>query len=110
LFSNSHTIFATGGTFSNLVVGALSAKTLKQAIKKHIDIRLENGDRVNQPRTAGYTLFVSADLEMEAREILNNGSKFAAAGATSATENVFMFEGSRVKLEVMEKLGSYDRD
>jgi hypothetical protein len=41
---------------------------------------------------------------------LNNGSKFAAAGTTSATENVFMFEGSRVKLEVMEKLGSYDKD
>jgi hypothetical protein len=83
---------------------------LKEAIQKHIDIRLENGDRVDQPRTEGYTLYVSADNEMAAREILNNGSKFAAAGTTSATENVFMFEGSRVKLEVMEKLGSYDKD
>lgn len=110
LFSNSHTIFATGWTFSNLQTGALSSTTLKEAIQKHIDIRLENGDRVDQPRTEGYTLYVSADNEMAAREILNNGSKFAASGANSAVENVFMFEGSRVKLEIMEKLGSYDKD
>ncbi len=110
LFSNSHTVFATGGVFSNLQTGALSATTLKEAIQKHIDIRLENGDRVDQPRTEGYTLFVSPDGEMAAREILNNGSKFGATGNNSSLENVFMFEGSRVKLEVMERLGSYDRN
>lgn len=110
LFSANHTIFATGGTFSNLQTGALTKDNLQAAIKKHIDIRLENGDRVNQPRTVGYTLFVSPDKEMEALELLNNHSKFSGAGTNSAEENVFMFEGSRVKLEVMEKLGSYDRD
>jgi hypothetical protein len=47
---------------------------------------------------------------MATREMLNNGSKFAATGSNSALENVFMFEGSRVKLEIMERLGSYDRD
>jgi hypothetical protein len=83
---------------------------LKEAIQLHIDIRLENGDRVEQPRTEGYTLKVSADNEMAAREILNNGSKFGATGFNAAVENVFMFEGSRVKLEIMEKLGSYDKN
>ena len=110
LFSASHSIFATGTTFSNLVTGSLTATTLKNAIEKHIKIRLENGDRVDQPRTEGYTLFVSPDKEMAARELLNNNSKFAATGSNSAAENVFMFEGSRVKLEIMEKLGSYDKE
>ena len=110
LFSTSHSIFATGWVFSNVVTGALSNLTLKEAIQLHIDIRLENGDRVEQPRTEGYTLKVSADNEMAAREILNNGSKFGATGFNAAVENVFMFEGSRVKLEIMEKLGSYDKN
>jgi hypothetical protein len=43
-----------------------------------IAIRLENGDKVSQPRMEGYTLLVSAAKEMATREILNNGSKFAA--------------------------------
>jgi len=111
LFNASHTVFATGGTFSNLATGALTSTTLKAGIQLHIAARLENGDRVSQPRTAGYTLYVSPAGEVNAREILNNGSKFSALSANNSNvENVFMFEGSKVVLEIMEKLGDYDKD
>jgi len=110
LFNASHTIFATGGTFSNLATGALTATTLKAAIALHIAARLENGDRVAQPRVAGYTLKVSAAGELNAREILNDGSNFSATGTNANVENLFMFEGSKVKLEIMEKLGDYDQN
>lgn len=110
LFASNHTVYATGGTFSNIASGALTDATLKDAIAKHLLIRLENGDRVQQPRAEGYTLFVSPAGELNARTILNNGSKFAATGNNSAAENVFMFEGSKVKLEIIDKLWDTDRD
>jgi hypothetical protein len=115
LFAANHTVYATGGTFSNIGSGAFTdataaAAAIKDAIGKHLAIRLENGDRVQQPRAEGYTLFVSPAKEMIAREALNNGSKFAATGSNASAENVFMFEGSKVKLEVIDKLGDTDRD
>lgn len=111
LFNASHTIYAEGHTtFSNLESGALTAITLTAAIKKHISIRLENGSRVKQPRVEGYTLLVSPDGEENARSILNDGSKFAADGNNSEKRNVFMFEGFRVKLEILEEVGNYDRN
>lgn len=110
LFANNHTIYKTGGTFSNLESGALTATNIKTAIGKHLAIRLENGDKINQPRKEGYTLFVAPAGEMNAREILNNGSKFGATGNNASLENIFMFEGSRVKLEVIDKMGDYDVD
>jgi len=110
LFAANHTIYATGGTFTNINTGALDATTLAAGIGLHLAIRLENGDRVQQPRTEGYTLFVAPEKEMAARLVLNNGSKFGATGNNSALENVFMFEGSKVKLEILDKLGDTDRD
>jgi len=106
LFNAAHTIYADGyTTFSNLATGALTATTLKAALQLHIAIRLENGDRVQQPRAEGYTLLVSAAGEENAREILNNGSKFSATGTNANVENIFMFEGFKVKLEILSKLG-----
>lgn len=110
LFASNHTIYKTGGTFSNIVSGALTSVTLKEAIAKHLAIRLENGDKVDQPRKEGYTLFVSPAGEMNAREILNNGSKFAATGSNASAMNVFEFEGSRVRLEVLDQIGDYDSE
>lgn len=108
LFASNHTVYKTGGTFSNLETGALTSTNLKTAIAKHIAIRLENGKKAKQPRTEGYTLFVAPEGEMNAREILNNGSKFWATGSNGSLENVFMFEWSRVKLEVIDGLGDPD--
>ena len=114
LFANNHTVYSTGWTFDNtgtvLTNLATGTAALKAAIGKHLAIRLENGDRVQQPRSEGYTWFVSPDQEVLAREILNNGSKFSASGTNSAVENVFMFEGSKVKLEILDKLWDTDRD
>lgn len=106
LFSASHTIYADGyTTYSNLATGALTAANLKAALVLQIAIRLENGDRVSQPRTEGYTLLVSPAGEQNAREILNDGSKFAATDNNSSKLNIFMFEGFKVNLEILEKLG-----
>ena len=110
MFASNHTIYKTGGTFSNLETGALASANLKTAIAKHLAIRLENGDKVDQPRKEGYTLFVSPAGEMNAREILNNGSKFAATGSNASAMNVFEFEGSRVRLEVLDQIGDYDSE
>ena len=114
LFAPNHTVYATGGTFSNVgtVLTNLATGTaaLKAAIALHLAIRLENGDRVQQPRAEGYTWFVSPAQEILAREILNNGSKFSASGTNAAVENVFMFDGSKVRLEIIDKLWDTDRD
>lgn len=110
LFAPNHTIYKTGGTFSNIASGPLTDVTLKDAIAKHLAIRLENGKKVKQPRMEGYTLFVAPEGELNARTILNNGSKFAATGSNASAENVFMFEGSRVKLEIIDGLGDPDAD
>ena len=108
LFSASHTIYKTGGTFSNLISGAVTEANLIAAIKLHIAARLENGSRVAQPRMAGYDLYVSPDKEMDTLVILNNSSKFAATGSNSSAMNQFMFDGSRINLKVMEKLNDVD--
>lgn len=89
-------------TFSNIVANnpALANASLKEAIRIHKeDIRLQNGDYVMVPDE--YELLVPRELETTAREVLNNGSKFAADGNNSSKENVFMFEGSRVKIVVV---------
>lgn len=110
LFSASHTIYATGTTFSNLISGGVTEANLIAAIKLHIAVRLENGSRVDQPRVHGYDLYVSPDKEMDTLTILNNSSKFAATGNNASAMNQFMFDGSRVNLKVMERLGDPDRD
>jgi hypothetical protein len=88
----------------------LTATNLATAIEKHIAIRLENGSRVKQPRMEGYTLFVSPGKELAARVILNDNSKFAGTGTNANLGNQFMFEGSKVNLEVMDKLADYDKN
>ena len=109
LFSTAHPYLEGTKTFSNYA-GALSldATNLKTAINQlKVDVRLQNGDYIDVPTE--YELLVPKELETTARETLNNGSNFAADGSNSSKENVFVFEGSRVKLVVLPTLGGLDK-
>jgi len=92
-------------TFSNYLGElALDSTNLKAGIARiKNDLRLQNGDYIEVP--SEYELLVPRALETTAREVLNNGSKFSADGSNSNKENVFMFEGSRVKLVVIDTIG-----
>lgn len=71
LFSASHVIKKTGGTFDNLCTGALSATTLESTIQKYkTAIYTANGYRVKTPDV--FTLMVPRALETTARKILNS--------------------------------------
>lgn len=109
LFSTAHPYMEGTKTFSNylgeLSLDSTNLKTAIDTIKN--DLRLQNGDYIEMP--AEYELLVPRALETTARETLNNGSKFAADGSNSNKENVFMFEGSRVKLVVLDTIGGYDK-
>jgi len=52
---------------------------------------------------------VPRELETTAREILNDGSKFSGQGSNSEALNVFSFEGSNLKLVVLDTVGSLDK-
>lgn len=109
LFSTAHPYLEWTKTFSNYA-GALSLtvtnlKTVLWQCKNNL--RLQNGDYVEIPST--YELLVPRELEQTAREVLNDGSKFSWQNNNSQELNVFTFEGSRVKLTVLDTIGSYDK-
>ena len=109
LFSVAHPYREWTATFSNVSELALDATNLLAVIKQlNVDVRLQNGDYIEEPTE--YTLLVPRALRTVARQVLNNGSKFSWQDANSAELNVFTFEGSRVKLEVVDKWGTLDKD
>ena len=113
LFSASHVIKKTGATFSNLIAGALSAATLETAIQNYkTQIKTANGYRVKTPDV--FDLLVPRALETTARKILNsNGDQagvYAGTGSNANLLNVFSFQGSKVRLTVLDMLGEQAED
>lgn len=113
LFSASHVIKKTGGTYSNLESGALSAVTLQAAITKHkLTLRSGNGFRIKTPDV--FDLIVGRALEQTARVILNSTSDqagvYAGTGSNANLLNTFMFDGNKVRLTVVDMLGQPDID
>jgi len=113
LFSASHIIKKTGGTYSNLASGALTAITLEAAIVSHkLTLRSGNGFRIKTPEV--FDLLVPRALEITARKILNSTSDqaglYAGTGSNANLLNTFMFQGSKVKLVVLDMLGQPDKD
>lgn len=113
LFSASHIIKKTGGTYSNLATGPLSAVTLESTIQQYKTAMFApNGYRVRTPDI--FTLMVPRALETTARKILNSGGDQAGIYAgtlnNSALLNVFSFQGSKVKLVVLDMLGETKGD
>jgi hypothetical protein len=113
LFSASHLVKKTGGTYSNIATGALTATTLASTIQQYkTTVKTPNGYRVKTPDI--FTLLVPRALETTARVILNSsGSQagiYAGTGSNANLLNVFSFEGSKVKLEVLDMLGEPDEN
>lgn len=113
LFSASHVCKKTGATFTNLCTGALSATTLESTIERYKDVVLApNGYRVKTPEI--FTLMVPRTLETTARKILNSNGDQAGIYAGTANNanllNVFSFQGSKVRLVVLDLLGEPDTD
>lgn len=113
LFSGSHVIKKTGGTYSNTMTAALAASSLQDAIDKHkLDLRSGNGYRIKTPDV--FTLLVPRALETTARVILNSNGDQAGVYAGTANNanllNVFSFQGNKVRLVVVDMIGQPDSD
>lgn len=107
LFSASHIIKSTGNTQSNLVSGALTQAKLEEAIDLLRNMRDGMGRKMR--RASVYTLVVSSENEKNARQILNDGSNFAASVSDTetnngVTSNLFMWDGFKIELLVLDTL------
>jgi len=122
LFSEAHTILSTGATYSNIIAdattatdyAALSLVSLKTAVKRLREMKDGLGVRVRRPMTGIYDLVVSPELEEDALNILsdNNGfSPYTYTGADAGNDNysnVFMRDGFKVRLVVLETMNQPD--
>jgi len=119
LFSTAHPYMRGTKTFSNyagaltllastdaeIVTSRTNIKTVLGQLKN--DVRLQNGDYIDIP--SEYELQVPRELETIAREVLNNGSKWSGWGTNSNEENVFTFEGSKLRIVILDTIGSLDK-
>jgi len=113
LFSASHVIKKTGGTYTNIATGALTAVTLESTIQLYkTQVKTPNGYRVKTPDV--FDLVVPRALETAARKILNSNNDqagiYAGTGTNAALLNVFSFQGSKVRLTVLDMLGEISSD
>lgn len=113
LFSATHIIKSTGQTQSNLQTGALTQANLTAAIEKLRNMRDWVGRKMKRAKT--YQLIVPTELEATARKLLNDWSNFAAAVSdvsvsNSVTSNIFMWDGFRIELLVLETLNQPKSD
>jgi len=113
LFSASHVIKKTSGTFSNLIAATkfLTATTLEEAIQNYkTGIYTANNYRIKTPEV--FDLLVPRALETTARKILNSNNDqagiYAGTGSNANLLNVFSFQGSKVRLTVLDMLGEVD--
>jgi hypothetical protein len=115
LVSTAHVVKKTGAVFSNRMPAgsALSATTIEAAIQSYKTvIRMPNGYRVRTPEI--FTLAVGRAQETTARKILNSGGDqagvYAGSGSNANLLNVFSFQGSKVRLEVIDEFGQPRED
>ena len=115
LFATDHPIKKTGGTFSNRAAAGqvLSAANLEAAILAYkTNVKTANGYRIKLPEV--FDLLVPRVLETSARKILNsNGDQagvYAGTGTNANLLNVFSFQGSKVRLTVVDMIGELAAD
>lgn len=113
LFSASHVVKKTGGIFTNIATGALSAATLESTIELYkSQVKTPNGYRIKTPDI--FDLLVPRTLETTARKILNSGGDqagiYAGTGSNANLLNVFSFQGSKVRLTVLDMVGEVGMD
>ena len=113
LFAADHIIKKTGGTYSNVLSGALTATTLEAGIQyAKTSVKTANGYSIKTPEV--FDLMVPRALETAARKILNSNGDQAGVYAGTASNanllNVFSFQGSKVRLTVLEMYGERAMD
>lgn len=113
LFSASHVVKKTGATYSNVINALLTATSLEAAIEAYkTNIKMGNGFRVKTPDI--FDLLVPRALETTARKILNSSGDqagiYAGTGSNANLLNVFSFQGSKVRLVVLDLLGEPDEN
>lgn len=115
LFSASHLVRKDGTTFSNLIAAGkfLTAITLAEAIQNYkTTIKTPNGYRVKTPDV--FDLLVPRALETTARTILNSTGEqagmYAGTGSNANLLNMFAFQGSKVRLTVLDMIGEVGMD
>lgn len=113
LFSASHPILGTGGSFSNILSTpnkVLSATTLQEALNiLKTGVKLQNGKKVKQGKGVYYQLYVGVNNAVVARQILNTYGKqaglYAGTGNNANLVNQFYFEGNLVEIVELPNLG-----
>jgi len=115
LFSASHLVKKDGSTYSNLIAAGkfLTATTLAEAIQNYkTTVKTPNGYRVKTPDV--FDLLVPRALETTARIILNSTGEqagaYAGTGSNANLLNLFAFQGSKVRLTVLDMVGEIGMD
>lgn len=119
LFSASHPILSTGGTFSN-VLSTIDKVISKDRLQTAIDqlktwVKLQNGKFVKQGPAPVYHLELGTTLAVTGRQILNtygkstgmySGAYGAASNSSNSNQiNQFYFEGNLVEIVEIPNLG-----
>lgn len=115
LFSASHVVKKDGSTYSNLITAGdvLTSANLEKWIQNYkTTVKTPNGYRIKTPEI--FDLLVPRALETTARKILNSSGDQAGiyAGTLNNSEllNVFSFQGSKVRLTVLDMIGEIGMD
>lgn len=115
LFSASHVVKKTGVTYTNVISAGsfLSATTLQTAIQNYkTTIYTPNGYRIQTPEI--FDLLVPRALETTARQILNSTGEVAGmyqgTGTNANLLNLFGFQGSKIRLTVLDMVGEVGMD
>ena len=110
LFSPSHVVKKTGANYSNLISAGqtLSATNLETWIQNYrLNVKTPNGYRIKSPEY--FDLLVPRALETTARKILNSANDqagvYAGTGSNANLLNVFSFQGTKVRLTILDLLG-----
>ena len=123
LFSEAHVIADTWDTYSNIIeddsvgtnYGALTLSHLKKAIKRLREMKDGLGTRIKRPTSGIYDLVVSPELEETALNILSDQNGFSpytyawGDANNSNYSNVFMRDGFKVRLVILETLNQPSR-
>lgn len=115
LFSPSHVVKKDGSTYSNLIAAGsfLTAATLQTTIQNYkTKIKTPNGYRIKTPDI--FDLLVPRALETTARQLLNSTGEVAGmyqgTGSNANLLNLFSFQGSKVRLTVLDMVGEVGMD
>lgn len=113
LFNAAHEL-RDGGTFSNIVTGALytDIATGTTQLQAMIDllktVKMDNNKKIKQPKA--YKLYCSRARSVFWKQVLNDNSEYSGQGENANELNQFNFKGNLVELVILDLLGDADVD